>query len=96
MADGSVDAVIARADDVPQCYVDNDWLCAPYWSDYRPELVDATVEHLWITVVSVLVGFVIAVPLALLARRNPAIESMMVGEEHTARTARSNEMRSFG
>ena len=38
----------------PQCYVDNSWLCGQYWSDYRPELVDATVQHLWITVVSVL------------------------------------------
>ena len=33
--------------DVPQCYVDNDWVCAQYWHDYRPELVDATVQHLW-------------------------------------------------
>jgi len=71
--------VIALVDDVPQCYIDNDWLCAQYWSDYRPELVDATVELLWITVVSVLVGFVVAVPLALLARRSPAVESIVIG-----------------
>ena len=32
-------------DDVPQCYVDNDWIGAQYWSDYRPELVDAFVQH---------------------------------------------------
>jgi len=66
-------------DDIPQCYVDNDWLCPQYWTDYRPELVDATIEHLWITVVSVLAGFLIAVPLALLARRNSAIETIVVG-----------------
>ena len=66
-------------DDIPQCYVDNDWLCGQYWSDYRPELVDATVEHLWITVVSVLAGFLLAVPLALLARRSSAIETIVVG-----------------
>ena len=71
--------IAAAAADVPQCYVDNSWLCAQYWSDYRPELVDATVEHLWITVVSVLAGFVLAVPLALLARRNPVVESIVVG-----------------
>ncbi len=67
------------ADDVAQCYVDNSWLCAQYWSDYRPELTDATLQHLWITVVSVLVGLLIAVPLALLARRSPRIESLVVG-----------------
>ena len=68
-----------RADDVAQCYVDNDWLCGQYWSDYRPELTDATVQHLWITVVSVLVGLAVAIPLALLARRNPTVESVVVG-----------------
>ena len=66
-------------DDVAQCYVDNSWLCGQYWQDYRPELVDATVEHLWITVVSVLAGFLLAVPLALLARRNPTFESIVIG-----------------
>jgi osmoprotectant transport system permease protein len=71
--------VIALVDDVPQCYVDNDWICGRYWSEYRPELVDATVQHLWITVVSVLLGFVLAVPLALLARRSPTLESIVVG-----------------
>jgi osmoprotectant transport system permease protein len=71
--------ITTLVDDVPQCYVDNDWICGRYWSEYRPELVDATVQHLWITVVSVLIGFVLAVPLALLARRSPAFESAVVG-----------------
>jgi osmoprotectant transport system permease protein len=66
-------------DDVPQCYVDNDWICAQYWHDYRPELVDATVEHVWLTVVSVLAGLLVAVPLALVARRNPALQTLVVG-----------------
>ena len=35
-----------RAADVAQCYVDNSWICGQYWSDYRSELIDATVEHL--------------------------------------------------
>ena len=67
------------ADGVAQCYVDNDWICGRYWSDYRPELTDATVQHLWLTVVSVLVGLAVAVPLALIARRSPRIESLVVG-----------------
>jgi osmoprotectant transport system permease protein len=71
--------VTVRADDVAQCYVDNSWVCGQYLSDYRPELTDATVQHLWITVVSVLVGLAVAIPLALLARRNPTVESLVVG-----------------
>jgi len=71
--------VLALVDDVPQCYVDNDWICAQYWSDYRPELVDATIEHLWLTVISVVAGLVVAVPLALLARRAGAAENLVVG-----------------
>jgi osmoprotectant transport system permease protein len=56
----------------------NDWFCPAYLHDYRPELVHATVEHLWITVVSVVVGFALAVPLALLARRLPRLESTIM------------------
>jgi osmoprotectant transport system permease protein len=67
------------AADVAQCYVDNSWVCGQYWSDYRPELTDATIQHLWLTIVSVLVGLAIAVPLALLARRSPRVESVVVG-----------------
>jgi osmoprotectant transport system permease protein len=75
----SVCRVSAPAADVAKCYVDNSWFCGRYWTDYRPELTDATVQHLWITVVSVVVGLVIAVPLALLARRSPTVESIVVG-----------------
>ena len=83
MGRGSVAVVpqvlVQAAADVPQCYVDNDWLCGQYWRDYRPELVEATIQHLWITVVSVMIGLAVAVPLALLARRNPTVESLVVG-----------------
>ena len=65
--------------DVAQCYIDNSWWCGQYWIDYRPELVDATIQHLWLTVVSVLLGFAVAVPLALLARRSPRVETFVVG-----------------
>ncbi|MGB0100577.1 MAG: ABC transporter permease [Nocardioides sp.] len=71
--------VDALATGTPRCYIDNDWICAQYWSDYRPELVDATIEHLWITVISVLAGFLVAVPLALLARRSSGFESAVIG-----------------
>ncbi|MER6217362.1 MULTISPECIES: ABC transporter permease [unclassified Streptomyces] len=54
---------------VRSCLVANDWICWDYVTSRAPELADATLEHVWITAVSVLIGVVIAVPLALLARR---------------------------
>jgi osmoprotectant transport system permease protein len=65
----------------PSCYsrLTNEWICGQYLQDRQAELVDATVEHIWITVVSVLTGVVIAFPLALLARRLPPLESTILG-----------------
>ncbi|WP_046777915.1 ABC transporter permease [Streptomyces yangpuensis] len=51
------------------CLVANDWICWDYVTSRSRELTDATVEHVWITGVSVLIGLLVAVPLALLARR---------------------------
>ncbi|WP_310961471.1 ABC transporter permease [Nocardioides terrisoli] len=56
----------------------NDWWCPAYLSDYRHELWSATLQHLWITLVSVAVGFLVAVPLALLARRYHRLESSIL------------------
>jgi osmoprotectant transport system permease protein len=65
----------------PSCYsrLTNEWICGQYLQDRQAELVDATVEHIAITVVSVLLGVVIAFPLALLARRLPRLESTILG-----------------
>ena len=65
----------------PSCYsrLTNEWICGQYLTDRRQEILDATVQHVWITVVSVLVGLVIAFPLALLARRLPRLESLILG-----------------
>lgn len=65
----------------PGCYSRsvNHWFCGSYVHDYGSELVDATWQHLWITVVSVLAGLVIALPLALLARRFARLESTILG-----------------
>jgi osmoprotectant transport system permease protein len=64
---------------IPKCYIDNDWWCPYYWSDRRPELTSALVQHLLLTVVSVALGFIVAFPLALLARRYSRLESSIVG-----------------
>lgn len=57
----------------------NEWICGDYFADRRQELVDATVQHVWITVAAVALGLALAVPLALLARRHDRLESAVVG-----------------
>ncbi len=65
----------------PSCYsrLTNEWFCAQYLVDRRDDLVEATVEHIWITVAAVVFGVLIAFPLALLARRIPRLESTVLG-----------------
>ena len=67
--------------DGPTCYsrLTNEWICKQYLEDFRPEIQHATIEHLQITALSVLLGLVIAFPLALLARRFVRLESLVVG-----------------
>ncbi len=69
------------AADQPSCYnrTVNDWWCADYLTDYRGELVDATVQHLLITVSAIALGVLVAFPLALLARRYVRLETSIVG-----------------
>ena len=64
----------------PSCYsrLTNEWFCADYLQDYRQEIVDATLQHLAITVVAVLLGVLIAFPLSLLARRIPRLETTIL------------------
>ena len=59
--------------------MDNDWVCLEYLRTRGPQFTDAVVEHIWITVVSVLLGLVVAFPLALLARRYRKLEGFVVG-----------------
>ena len=57
----------------------NEWVCGEYVRTRSSQLTDALVEHIWITVVSVLLGLVLAFPLALLARRYRKLEGFVVG-----------------
>jgi len=74
-------AVLGMSADGPTCYsrLTNEWICKQYLEDFRPEIQHATIEHLQITALSVLLGLVIAFPLALLARRFVRLESLVVG-----------------
>ena len=73
--------LLVQAATEPSCYsrLTNDWICGQYLVDRSAEIVDATVEHIWITVVSVLLGVLIAFPLALVARRFVRLESTILG-----------------
>ena len=63
-----------------KCYVRevNDWVCVDYLRDRHDELLSATGQHLAITVIAVVAGLLIALPLALLARRAPRLEGTIV------------------
>jgi len=51
------------------CLVRNDWICGEYLRSRRSELQDALTQHITLTVVAVLVGLAVAIPLAILARQ---------------------------
>lgn len=65
----------------PSCYsrLTNEWICGQYLLDRQSELIDATIEHVLITVASVAFGVILAFPLALIARRFPRFEATILG-----------------
>ncbi|MFF2850865.1 ABC transporter permease [Streptomyces sp. NPDC058001] len=51
------------------CLARNDWICGAYLTTRRNILADAVVQHLQLTFLAVLIALVLAVPLAVAARR---------------------------
>jgi len=51
------------------CLVRNDWICGEYVRSRRSELQDALTQHITLTVLAVLIGLALAIPLAIAARR---------------------------
>ncbi len=74
-------AAVPGVDSSSSCYdfVNNHWFCPAYISDRSEEIVDALQQHVWMTVVSVLLGLVIAFPLAVLSRRSEAVAGAVLG-----------------
>jgi osmoprotectant transport system permease protein len=70
---------VAPLSSAANCLVRNEWVCPEYFRTRSSQLTDALVEHIWITVVSVLLGLLLAFPLALLARRYRKLEGLVVG-----------------
>jgi osmoprotectant transport system permease protein len=65
----------------PSCYsrLVNKWYCTDYLKDFHQDLTDALKQHLQITASAILLAVVIAFPLALLARRFPALQGLILG-----------------
>jgi osmoprotectant transport system permease protein len=72
---------LAALDTTNSCYslFVNHWWCPSYLHAYQSELTSATKQHAEITVISVLLGLVLALPLAVIARRVPRVESTILG-----------------
>lgn len=73
----------------------NDWLCGDYLTDRWSILRDALVQHVAITLASVTLGLLLAVPLALLARQYRRLETAIVSGSTILYTIPSLAMFSF-
>ncbi len=81
----------------PPCYslAVNSWLCGDYLTDRWEQLQDALVEHVLITLASVALGLALALPLAILARQVPRLETLIVSGSTILYTIPSLAMFSF-
>ncbi len=61
------------------CLTRNDWVCLEYLTSRRSQLLDALGEHVYITVVSLVGGTLVALALALVARRHPLLRALVQG-----------------
>ena len=63
----------------PGCLQRNDWVCGEYLTTRSDLIVDATVQHVVLTVVSVGIGLLLALPLGLLAFRYRPARTVVLG-----------------
>jgi osmoprotectant transport system permease protein len=65
----------------PTCYsrLTNHWVCGSYLLDRYQDLVNATIQHLEITGVAIALSITLAFPLALVARRVPRLQGVILG-----------------
>lgn len=61
------------------CLVRNDWLCLEYLQSRGGELASATVQHVYLTVASLLLGIALALPLAVLTHRSRPAQGFVLG-----------------
>jgi len=65
----------------PSCYsrLTNHWVCMDYLRDRHQDLASALVQHLQITFAALALSIVLALPLALIARRIPRLQGAILG-----------------
>ena len=63
----------------PGCLQRNDWVCGDYLSTRADTILAATGEHVVLTVVSVALGLLLALPLGVLAFRVPRLRGLVLG-----------------
>jgi osmoprotectant transport system permease protein len=61
------------------CLLRNTWICGKYLSTRRDTILADLRQHITLTVVAVVVGFLISVPLSLLVRRFRRAEGTVIG-----------------
>lgn len=61
------------------CLKRNSWVCGKYFDEYSGEITTALREHVYLTVVSVAIGLLVAFPMALAARRWRLTGSVLLG-----------------
>jgi osmoprotectant transport system permease protein len=74
-------ALLAQQGFQPSCYsrLVNRWYCTDYLKDRHHDLTSALSQHLQITAWALVLGIVIALPLALVARRLPRLQGSILG-----------------
>ncbi|HET9842312.1 MAG TPA: ABC transporter permease [Nocardioides sp.] len=74
-------ALLAQQGFQPSCYsrLVNKWYCTDYLKDRHHDLTSALSQHLQITAWALVLGIVIALPLALVARRLPRLQGSILG-----------------
>ena len=74
-------ASLPAIDTSSDCYnfSNNSWFCPAYFSDRSDEIVSALQEHVLLTVTSVVLGALLAFPLAVLARRSELAAAVVLG-----------------
>ena len=68
-----------RASEMLAQGVPNPWFSTQYLVQGRAELLSALEQHVTITLAAVTVGLVLSLPLAVLARRSPIAETLVIG-----------------
>ena len=80
---------------LPLAQAPNPWFSEQYLQQGRQQLIDAFQQHVTITLVAVTAGVLLSLPLALLARRSRAVETLVIGAAGVIYTIPSLALFSF-